>query len=266
MHLDFLYPEGKLKALTFSYDDGEIYDRKLIDIFNQYGMKATFHLNSGNINKPGYVTEDDVKTLYEGHEIASHGVEHLYMRQLSKAQLVKEVWEDRKELERMSGRIVQGMSYAFGQYSNEIVQTLECLGIKYCRGVYSTSDFALPDNFITWQPTCHHSANIMELAKTFLNPPEYMKLPLYYIWGHSFEYGRQNNWEIIENFCKETANKDDVWYATNIEIYNYVMAMRNLVFNAENTRVFNPSSSTVWIKKNYSEVIEIAPGVTTCLE
>ena len=37
---------GYRKALTFSYDDGIEQDRKLVDIFNHYGMKATFNLNT----------------------------------------------------------------------------------------------------------------------------------------------------------------------------------------------------------------------------
>ena len=35
------------KALTFSYDDGNEQDRKLLEILNRYGMKATFNVNTG---------------------------------------------------------------------------------------------------------------------------------------------------------------------------------------------------------------------------
>ena len=35
------YPGGKHKALTMSYDDGRSYDRKLIEIFNQYGINSS---------------------------------------------------------------------------------------------------------------------------------------------------------------------------------------------------------------------------------
>lgn len=35
------------KAITFSYDDGIESDRKLVEIFNRYGMKCTFNLNTG---------------------------------------------------------------------------------------------------------------------------------------------------------------------------------------------------------------------------
>ena len=35
-----------MKSLTFSYDDGVTQDVRLIEIFNKYGLKATFNLNS----------------------------------------------------------------------------------------------------------------------------------------------------------------------------------------------------------------------------
>lgn len=49
--MKFLYPNGLEKALTFSYDDGRVFDRKLVEIFNRYGVKGTFHLNSGTLGK-----------------------------------------------------------------------------------------------------------------------------------------------------------------------------------------------------------------------
>ena len=40
------YPGGKLKALTFSYDDGVETDKRLIDIFKKHNLKGTFNINS----------------------------------------------------------------------------------------------------------------------------------------------------------------------------------------------------------------------------
>ena len=45
---------GKMKAITFSYDDGVTQDQRLISLFNKYGLKGTFNLNSGLLGKPGY--------------------------------------------------------------------------------------------------------------------------------------------------------------------------------------------------------------------
>lgn len=44
-----ILPDGRFKALTLSFDDGHIEDRRLTELFNQYGLHATFNLNSGTI-------------------------------------------------------------------------------------------------------------------------------------------------------------------------------------------------------------------------
>lgn len=70
------YPEGKTKAVTMSYDDGQIYDRKLIKIFNQYGIKGTFHLNSGKFDTNPFLNTSEIKNLFEEHEVSIHTLNH----------------------------------------------------------------------------------------------------------------------------------------------------------------------------------------------
>lgn len=41
------YPDGKSKAVTFSYDDGVVQDKRLAELFDKYGMKGTFNFNTG---------------------------------------------------------------------------------------------------------------------------------------------------------------------------------------------------------------------------
>ncbi|MBH1940825.1 polysaccharide deacetylase family protein [Mobilitalea sibirica] len=264
MSIEFLYQNGTTKALTFSYDDGQIYDRRLVEIFNKFKVKGTFHINSGKVGDSNFIGKDEVKTLFQGHEVACHGVEHKYLTHLPKEMMIKEIWDDRRSLESMTGQIITGMSYAFGEYGDEIVNTLSCLGFKYSRTVNATNNFTIPSDFMRWNPTCHHNDNIMEKAKRFLNMPGYMKLPLFYIWGHSFEFERENNWEVIEQFCEEISFKEDIWYTTNIDYRNYVTAMRELVFNVDHTCVYNPTGCTIWIKSQ-NAVKEILPGATVSL-
>ena len=46
------------KAVTISYDDGVVFDKKLIDIFNKYGIKGTFNLTRiDKDEEKGWVTE-----------------------------------------------------------------------------------------------------------------------------------------------------------------------------------------------------------------
>ena len=71
------YPEGRAKAVTFSYDDGKEQDRRLSSLFNKYGMKATFNLNGMQLRLNDF-TKADIQEIYlsKGHEIAIHGLNH----------------------------------------------------------------------------------------------------------------------------------------------------------------------------------------------
>ncbi len=255
------YPGGRKKALTFSYDDGQIFDRRLVGIFNKYCMKGTFHLNSGTLGKEGYVAEQEVKELYKGHEVSCHSVTHPYFNQLSQVELNQEIWEDRRNLERLTGYIMRGMSYPFGVYDERSIKTLKLLGMEYSRTVNATQGFNLPGDFLQWHPTCHHNDDLMKKLENFVNQPAWYNMPLFYIWGHSYEFDRQNNWEVIEDFCKAAAGNDDVWYATNIEILDYINALRGLLFNVDMTQVRNPSCISVWLGRD-SAIFEIKPGET----
>ncbi|MCI9574803.1 MAG: polysaccharide deacetylase family protein, partial [Lachnospiraceae bacterium] len=71
------FPEGKTKALTMSYDDGRLQDERLVDIFNRNGIKGTFNLNYGLMEKDGNrIARERVRELYQGHEVATHCLTH----------------------------------------------------------------------------------------------------------------------------------------------------------------------------------------------
>ena len=242
MGIKFLFPDGKDKALTFSYDDAQIYDRRLVSILNQHGMKGTFHLNSGTLDQDGFITSSEVEELYANHEVACHGVTHPYFSQLSGAQTAAEIYEDRKALERCCGKIVRGFSYPFGEYNERLIETARNLGIVYSRTVQDTMNFTLPADFMLWHPTCHHDRVTDEFIEDFLNPQGYRNLSLLYIWGHSFEFERKNNWDHISRICDKLEGRKDVWYATNIEIYEYVTAMRSLIMSVDGNIIYNPTA------------------------
>ena len=82
---------------------------------------------------------------------------------------------------------------------------------------------------------------------------------MFYLWGHSYEFDDNDNWDIIETFCKKIGGREDIWYATNIEIYDYVQAYESLVYSASADLVYNPSAVPVWINYNES-VVKIEAG------
>lgn len=243
----FLFPDWKDKALTFSYDDAQIYDRRLVSIFNQYDMKATFHLNSGTLDQDGFITSSEVEELYASHEVACHAVTHPFFNQLSGTQTAAEIYEDRLALEKYCGKIVRGFSYPFGEYNERLIETAANLGIVYSRTVEDTMNFFLPSDFMRWHPTSHHDKVTDEFMEDFLNPPDYRNLSLLYIWGHSFEFERNDNWGHITHICDRLHGRSDVWYASNIEIYEYITAMRSLVVSVDGYTIYNPAATTLYL-------------------
>ncbi|GKX68237.1 polysaccharide deacetylase family protein [Inconstantimicrobium mannanitabidum] len=272
MNIFMRFPEGRAKALTLSYDDGVEQDIKLIDIMNKYGLKGTFNLNSGAYADEGTVypeghihrrmTEKQVTELYKnsGHEVAVHALTHAFLDQLPTHVAIKEILEDRENLEKQFGTMVRGAAYPYGTMSDEVVEALKLCGIVYSRTVVSTNDFRIPRDWLRLAATCHHnSPELQNLAKRFVEDKIEWTPYLFYLWGHSYEFEENNNWNLIEDFAKYVGNRDDIWYATNIEIYDYIDAYNRLIFSADGKCVKNPSSRKIWFQ--YSEkLVEIEAG------
>ncbi len=260
------FPEGNYKALTLSYDDGKITDRRLIDILNQNGIRGTFHLNSEYLGQTEghslpYITKEDAGKLYCGHEIASHTSTHPTMTRMPAEENVREVLSDRRALEEICGYPVRGFSYPNGVHSREIYSLLKHCGIAYGRTTAATHRFDLPDNFYAWNPTCHHNDRLMEHLDQFLHTQYDQRLMLFYVWGHSYEFDRDGNWDLIEEFAREAGGRDDVWYASNIEIHDYLKCAENLIYFADMRGVYNPGSGDVWLSVN-GEIHRIRSGET----
>lgn len=253
----FLFPEGKPKALTLSYDDGNIADRRLVGILNQYKIKGSFHLNAGTLGSNNNILPAEVAELFQGHEISCHSYTHPFLERISKTEVVREMLDDRLALEKLAGYPVRGMSYPFGTYSPEVIEILKSLDIVYARTVKSTGKFVLPDNFLEWHPTCHHRENLMELTAQFKKAP--YQFSVFYVWGHSYEFDRNENWNLIEDFCAEIAGDETIWYATNIEICDYVSALKRLEFSADSSLVKNPNAMALWLNVSGTPV-KVMPG------
>ena len=167
--------------------------------------------------------------------------------------MVREVLEDRRNLETDFDTLIRGMAYAYSDYSAEAIKVLKECGIVYSRAVASTLRFTFPADFWAIQPTCHHnSEKLMDLAEKFVTTTS--RYPsdnwLFYVWGHSYEFDDRDNWDVIERFAAYIGGKEDIWYATNIEIHDYVRAYEALAVSADTTRVFNPTLIDVWFSEN----------------
>lgn len=255
--------DGKRKVLTLSYDDGVVQDKRLIELMDKYGIKGTFNINSGRYAPEDKIREryygrmklSEAKALYinSGHEVAIHGFTHPFLEKLRPEQIVAEITEDRKNISKEYKTLARGMAYPYGTYNDEVIQCLKMCGVCYSRTTKSTEKFVFPENWLELHPTCHHkNPRLMELAKDFAEGEIRFSTHnwMFYLWGHSYEFEVNDNWEIIEEFCEYIGNREDIWYATNIEIYDYIMAYNSLQTDMEEKIIHNPSAIDVWFMKN----------------
>lgn len=275
------FPGGLPKAVTLSYDDGVDEDIRLIEIMKQYGVKGTFNINSGLEIEEGYEYPPEKKVgkrmtaartveVYsqDGIEVALHALTHQRLEIMPAAQATYQVLKDREILEAQFGRIVRGMAYPYGTFTDETVQILKNCGVAYCRTVRSTEKFDIPTDWLRLDPTCHHvSPKLPELTKKFLDKKVSSndKSQLFYLWGHAYEFARDNNWDVIEEFCKAVSGKEDIWHATNMEIYEYVQNFNRLVFSLDQRTVQNPTAQTVWFQMGKT-LYSVEPGQIKVLE
>ncbi len=268
------FPKGKVKAVTLSYDDGVETDARLIEIMQKSGLKGTFNINSGLYAAEGTVypkgafhrrmTRRQALELYQGSgmEIAVHTCTHPYLEELPESLCVEEILADRKSLEADFGGMIRGMAYPYGTYNESVVRSARQCGIVYSRTVNSTHGFGIPENWLTLHPTCHHTEpELFDLCRGFIENDRGMKPMLFYLWGHSFEFERDDNWELIEKFAALMGSRPDYWYATNMEVYEYVTAYQQLVFSADASKVMNPTNMVLYLQRE-DEIYAVNPGET----
>lgn len=277
------FPEGKFKAVSLSYDDGVSADIRLAGILDRYGMKGTFNINSGFFGMSGKMTPEEIQKhiLDAGHEVAVHGENHIAPGVARPGIAIADILNCRLDLEKRFGRIIRGMAYpdsgirtmhGENKYS-AIREYVKDLGIVYSRTLGSDNDnFRLPEDFIAWIPTAHHNnPKLKEYVEKFVSLREdklysASRFPrLFYLWGHSYEFDRDDNWNVIEQFCADISGREDTWYATNMEIYEYVAAYNVLITSADGKTVYNPTLQIVWMDVD-GKLYRIASGETVTIE
>lgn len=268
------FPGGFQKAMTFSYDDGVMQDVRLSSLMKKHGVKATFNVNSFVYQKndapAGYLSLDELREIAndEHFEIACHGAIHPNYTFMPQSAVTDDIMQNRKFLEKQIGKIVRGFAYpSISAYNDISEMALKATDIVYARLADNPKSFNLPENWYRWMPTCHHNL-APELFEKFSGDIPVFTPLLMYVWGHSYEFDRQNNWELIEELLEKCGQATDIWFATNMEIYNYVNAFKQLVFSADGSFVHNPTAITLWgildvhKKTGAGKIVEIAPGET----
>lgn len=273
------FPQGKTRAFTMSYDDGCEADLRFSDIISPHGLKCTFNLNALSLGRMYEHSKETIEHYFyaRGHEVAIHGAHHRASGRLRPIEIIDEVLACRRDLEARLGRIIRGMAYpdsgirslATHTAYEDVRHALSACGITYARTLGEDNRrFDMPNDFYAWMPTAHHkNPEVLSMLDEFLSL-DYEKMyisgrreRLFFLWGHTFEFVTETDWELPRVIAERVSAHPDVWCATNTEIYDYVTAYNALVYSADNTTVYNPTLFPLWFERD-GTCYRIAPGET----
>lgn len=225
-----------MKYLILSFDDGTVYDRRIVELLNKYQMKGTFFLNSGTLDKPGYLSGDELSTLFKGHEIGSHSINHIKLKELDKSEIQYQIEEDIVNIEQYTKEKVRGFAYPFGEHNKKVRDVVKSLGLNYARTTTGTKEFKRPKDFLVWDPTLHFSGMawdtedrerrnrgvqfMLDKVEEFLDDWDSEVL---HIWLHSWEFKDDRfKWDQFERLCRIVSQEDEVEFVTCSEYYDKV--------------------------------------------
>lgn len=262
----YTWPDGKWKALIMSYDDGPAADTTMINLFNSNGIVGTFNLTASFLNEPDFVTSDQIGRLYLNHEVANHSEHHPYLAQSDTVSIRNEIENCGDILKRLVGYEINGMAYPFGgagsgAYDYRVIDIAQNLGIRYARTTNDTRSLEIPENLpdglMQWAPTINDWDGIKFANQLIDHQDE--RMALLYMWGHS-HFLDDAGWNKMTTICEDLGNRDDIWYAKNIEAADYLRTIYNLV--RTDSSVYNPSPDiSVWVVTEHGP-IELVPGAS----
>ena len=129
-----------------------------------------------------------------------------------------------------------------------MAKLLPDLGLTYGRTTkYNRRSFGLPADLYRWEVTCYHLDDLAERGRRFLAAPAGREPLLMLVYGHSWELNEADGWGQIGRFAAQIGKARDVWFATNIEIADYLNALKAVRIAPDGKEAENRSSGPVWL-------------------
>lgn len=204
-----------MKYFVFAIDDGTVYDKKVIDIFNKYHIRATFNLNSGLQDFVWYQDDKPVERLklfenrhiYDNHEVASHSLTHPYLTSLSDEDVYREVKEDINNIERIFDRKVTTFSFPFDYFDERTINIIKSVGIKQIILPEIDDSFRFPSDLFHIKVTSWNIDDALDKVDRFIRDKN-TKLFVYL--SHSYDYEFANSYNKLERLCEIVKNCSDI--------------------------------------------------------
>lgn len=240
--------KNRLKVTT-SWDDGAPTDMKLAEMLAKFGVTGTFYVPNRNSEGRDVLSPSQIEQLSKSFEIGGHGVDHVVLTNLPTAEIDRQICENKKWLEDITGDLVDGFCYIRGRYNGEVKDAVRRAGFAYARTVENLRADVSGDRFempTTVQLFPHakivylrnFAKGRMSLSRASLLGAALAERSLrrridrlivacaesggcFHLWGHSWEIEEHGLWGELEATLRQLAGLAGE-FATNRQI----LAMR----------------------------------------
>lgn len=117
--------------VILTFDDGyEDFYTTVFPELQSHNMKATAHIVTGFLDKPAYLTTQQVIELSASPliTIAAHTVHHVDLRRITINKITNELIQSKKQLETITGNPVYHMAYPSGRWNTTVVNRAAQIG------------------------------------------------------------------------------------------------------------------------------------------
>ncbi len=242
--------------VTTSWDDGDILDKRLVDLLNRYGVKGTFYITKNY--RPERLSDAEIREISKTHEIGAHTLTHFDLRSLSPEKQKGEVAESKKWLQNILSvekkLDVEMFCYPKGFYNESAVRAVREAGFIGARTtnlgfisiqsdsfhmnttvqVYPFPFRKLNKEKFYWrkilEPLRQRAPTLMAIGIPILSMSSWLSMAkatfdisvkngeVFHLWGHSWEIEKYGMWNDLEKFIRYIANRKECEYVTNGEL------------------------------------------------
>ena len=184
------------KYFIFSLDDGTVFDREVIELFNEFEIRGTFNLNS---NLPNYSWWNDDKEihrdnlmniyhLYDGHEVASHTLTHPNLLKCDKDEIIRQVEGDLRYLRWIfNDKSISSFAIPFSDFNEKVINIIKKnTSATNIRLPVCDESFNYPEDLYHIKPTTISLKRATYLLDKFIKCRK--KEALFIYAGHSYDF------------------------------------------------------------------------------
>jgi len=144
---------------------------------------------------------------------------------------------------------VKDFVWPFGEQKNaKVMQALIDHGFRSIRATGDVDDrtgFALPADRMHWSYNAHNRT-LLKIATKYEAYPDDGNLKFFCFGVHSIDFDRDENWDDLSEFCEKFGNRNDFWYASVGDIFDYEDAVKAL--RITENEITNDSEIDLYIK------------------